>query len=89
MSLIDFVYPDLNNNLGDPPFFQERGILAPMLDSIEHVNEYMMSVISRSLFWKHISRSNTRLTTGIEFLHIYEEGRFGTFAGRVYKGVWS
>ena len=24
MSLIDFMYPDLNDNLGDPLFFQER-----------------------------------------------------------------
>ncbi|KEH31386.1 PIF1-like helicase [Medicago truncatula] len=45
MSLIDFVYPDLNDNLGDQLFFQERGILAPTLDSIEHVNEFMMSLI--------------------------------------------
>jgi len=45
MSLIDFVYPNLNDNLGDSLFFQERGILAPTLDSIEHVNEYMMSLI--------------------------------------------
>jgi len=45
MSLIDFVYPDLNDNLGDPLFFQEKGILAPTLDSVEHVNEYMMSLI--------------------------------------------
>ncbi|KEH38034.1 PIF1-like helicase [Medicago truncatula] len=45
MSLIDLVYPDLNDNLGDPLFFQERGILAPTLDSVEHVNEYMMSLI--------------------------------------------
>jgi len=42
MSLIDFVYPDLNDNLGDPLFFQKRGILTPTLDSVEHVNEYMM-----------------------------------------------
>jgi len=45
MSLIDFIYPDLNDNLGDPLFFQERGIVEPTLDSIEHVNEYMMSLI--------------------------------------------
>jgi len=45
MSLIDFVYPNLNDNLGDLLFFQEREILAPTLDSVEHVNEYMMSVI--------------------------------------------
>jgi len=47
MSLIDFKYPDLNDNLGDPLFFQERRILAPTLDSVEHVNEYMMSLIPR------------------------------------------
>jgi len=40
------VYPDLNDNLGDPLFFQERGILASTLDSVEHVNKYMMSLIS-------------------------------------------
>jgi len=45
MSLIDFVYPDLNDNLGDPLFFQEMGILTPTLDSVEHVNKYMMSLI--------------------------------------------
>jgi len=45
MLLIDFVYPDLNDKLGDPLFFQERGILAPTLDSVEHVNKYMMSLI--------------------------------------------
>ncbi|KEH26980.1 PIF1-like helicase [Medicago truncatula] len=45
MSLIDIVYLDLNDNLGDPLFFQEREILAPTLDSVEHVNEYMMSLI--------------------------------------------
>ncbi|KEH29436.1 PIF1-like helicase [Medicago truncatula] len=32
MSLIDFVYLDLNDNLGDQLFFQERGILASTLD---------------------------------------------------------
>ncbi|KEH26087.1 PIF1-like helicase [Medicago truncatula] len=45
MSLIDFVYPDLNDNLGDQLFFQQMGILAPTLDSVEHVNEFMMSLI--------------------------------------------
>jgi len=42
MSLIDFVSSDLNDNLGDPLFFQERRILTPTFDSVEHVNEYMM-----------------------------------------------
>ncbi|AES73307.1 PIF1-like helicase [Medicago truncatula] len=33
--VIDFVYPDLNDNFGDPLFFQERRILAPTLDSVD------------------------------------------------------
>lgn len=45
MSPIDIVYLDLNDNLGDPLFFQERGLLAPTLDSVEHVNGFMMSLI--------------------------------------------
>jgi len=35
-SLVDFVYPD---------FFQERGILAPTLDTIEHVNKFLLSLV--------------------------------------------
>jgi len=45
MSLIDYIYPDLNDNFGDPLFFQEKGILTPTLDSIEHVNKFMMPLI--------------------------------------------
>ena len=64
-SLIDSVYPDLNDNLGDPLFFQKRGILAPTLDSIEHVNEYMMSLIPGEE--KEYLSSNFVLLTGRKF----------------------
>ncbi|CAJ2644327.1 unnamed protein product [Trifolium pratense] len=35
------VSPSINN----PHFFQERGILAPTLESVEYVNDYLMSLI--------------------------------------------
>jgi hypothetical protein len=42
-SLVDFVYLDFfakHEDLGF--FFQERGILAPTLDTVEHVNEFLL-----------------------------------------------
>jgi len=38
-----FVYPDFfQEDLG---FFQERRILSPTLDAIEHVNEFLLSLV--------------------------------------------
>jgi ATP-dependent DNA helicase PIF1 len=45
MSLINFTYPDLLTNMKNPSFFQDRGILAPTLEAVEHVNDYLMSII--------------------------------------------
>ncbi|CAJ2631062.1 unnamed protein product [Trifolium pratense] len=45
MSLVDFVYPNFLDNINNPQFFQERGILAPTLESVEYVNDYLMSLI--------------------------------------------
>ncbi|GAU32683.1 hypothetical protein TSUD_145570 [Trifolium subterraneum] len=45
MSLVNFTYPDILSNMKNPSFFQDRGILAPTLESVEHVNDYLMSII--------------------------------------------
>ncbi|CAJ2651719.1 unnamed protein product [Trifolium pratense] len=45
MSLVNFTYPDLLSNMKNPSYFQDRGILAPTLESVEHVNDYLMSII--------------------------------------------
>jgi len=39
------VYPDFLQNMKISDFFQERGILAPTLDTVEHVNEFLLSLV--------------------------------------------
>jgi hypothetical protein len=43
-SLVDFVYPDFLQNM-KLDFFQERGILAPTLDAIKHINKFFLSLV--------------------------------------------
>ncbi|CAJ2641244.1 unnamed protein product [Trifolium pratense] len=43
--LVDFAYPQLQQNISTKHYFEERGILAPTLDSVQEVNEYIMSQI--------------------------------------------
>ena len=45
IQLIDFVYPDLALNLPDPNFLEQRAILAPTGESVEKVNQYLLSSI--------------------------------------------
>ena len=45
IQLIDFVYPDLALNLADPNFLEQRAILAPTGESVEKVNQYLLSSI--------------------------------------------
>ena len=44
-SLVDFVYLDFLQNMKISDFFQERGILAPTLDVVEHVNKFLLSLV--------------------------------------------
>lgn len=44
-SLVDFTYPNLLENIKDFKFFQERAILAPTLELVETVNEFILSMI--------------------------------------------
>ncbi|XP_057453089.1 uncharacterized protein LOC130744946 [Lotus japonicus] len=45
LELVNFAYPDLVANLENDLYFQERAILAPTLESVEQVNNYMLSKI--------------------------------------------
>jgi ATP-dependent DNA helicase PIF1 len=42
---IFFVYPTFLQNMKIFDFFQERGILSPTLDAVEHVNEFLLSLV--------------------------------------------
>ncbi|KAL7090470.1 hypothetical protein ACP275_12G042900 [Erythranthe tilingii] len=43
--LLQFVYPDLLNNIANPDFFQGRAILGPTNESVIYVNDYLSSLI--------------------------------------------
>ena len=45
--LVNFSYPDLLLNMSNFNYFEERAILAPTLESVEKVNEYILSFIPR------------------------------------------
>ena len=42
-ALIDFAYPDLLQNTNTSHYFQDRGILAPTLESVQHINDFILS----------------------------------------------
>lgn len=44
-SLLDFAYPELLQNMSSQHFFEERAILAPTLNSVEEVNDYVLGLI--------------------------------------------
>ena len=44
-SIIDFTYTYLLNNLKSYTFFEDRGLLAPTLEVVEMVNEFILSQI--------------------------------------------
>jgi hypothetical protein len=41
------VYPNFLQNMKILDFFQERGILSPTLDAVEHVNIFLLSLVPR------------------------------------------
>lgn len=44
-SLIEFTYPNILNNIHSDHYFEERAILAPTLESVAEVNDFMISQI--------------------------------------------
>lgn len=45
LALVDFVYPNILANLESTNMFQDQAILAPTLDSVEQVNDFVLSLI--------------------------------------------
>ncbi|XP_057419001.1 uncharacterized protein LOC130713231 [Lotus japonicus] len=45
LSLVNFAYPNFVSKLENYSFFEERAILAPTLDSVDQVNNFMLSLI--------------------------------------------
>ncbi|XP_057452941.1 uncharacterized protein LOC130744804 [Lotus japonicus] len=45
LELVNFTYPDVVANLKNHAYFEQRALLAPTLESIEEVNNFMLSMI--------------------------------------------
>jgi ATP-dependent DNA helicase PIF1 len=45
LSLVDFVYPNIATNIGKKGFFEDEAILAPTLDVVQEVNDFVLSMI--------------------------------------------
>jgi ATP-dependent DNA helicase PIF1 len=45
LSLVDFVYPNVATNFGKKCFFEDEAILAPTLDVVQQVNDFVLSMI--------------------------------------------
>ncbi|XP_057444293.1 uncharacterized protein LOC130736483 [Lotus japonicus] len=45
LELVNFAYPNFVSNMKNYSFFEERAILASALESVEHVNNFMLSMI--------------------------------------------
>ncbi|XP_070050498.1 uncharacterized protein [Nicotiana tomentosiformis] len=43
-AIVESTYPDFNNRCSDIGYLQQRAILAPTLDMVESINEYMISL---------------------------------------------
>ncbi|XP_016172738.1 uncharacterized protein LOC107615144 [Arachis ipaensis] len=42
--LVDFVYPNLLQNMSDYKYFQSRAIPAPTLESVKKVNDFVLTI---------------------------------------------
>ena len=43
--IVDFTYPDLLENMTNYKFYEDRALLAPTLEVVEMVNEFILSQI--------------------------------------------
>ncbi|KAF7809101.1 uncharacterized protein G2W53_035844 [Senna tora] len=44
-SIVSNTYPELMQKFNDPTYLKDRAILAPTLDAVEKINEYILSII--------------------------------------------
>ncbi|XP_016167920.1 uncharacterized protein LOC107610376 [Arachis ipaensis] len=45
--IVNTIYPNLVQNFRDPSFFQDRAILAPTIDNVEEINNYIVDLLPR------------------------------------------
>ncbi|XP_057755938.1 uncharacterized protein LOC130975125 [Arachis stenosperma] len=43
--IVNTIYPNLGQNFCDPSFFQDRAILAPTVDNVEEIKNYIVNLL--------------------------------------------
>ena len=46
LSLVNFVYPNFLTNMVSPGYFEDGAILCPTTESVEQVNDFILSLLS-------------------------------------------
>ena len=72
--IVNSTYPSLLENMTDPKFFQERAILAPTLEVVEWINEYILSLmpIEEKIYLSSNSISKSDINEENEDVHTPE-----------------
>ena len=70
-TIVKSTYPDLFTNYLDPKYLEERAILCPRNETIEEINEYIMSQIEGEEVTYHSSDSVCKASTSSSMEHMY------------------
>ena len=71
-TIVKSTYPDLFTNYLDPKYLEERAILCPRNETIEEINEYIMSQIEGEEVMYH--RSDVcKASTSSSMEHMYQQ----------------
>ena len=57
-AIVASIYPKLSENMNNPQYFQDKAILAPTNEEVDHVNEHVLSIIDSD---EHIYYSSDSL----------------------------
>jgi len=61
--IVEATYPDILNGMRDSTFFQQRAILAPTLEIVERVNNFVMDFVTPRFPNIKISQNNNQSFT--------------------------
>ncbi|XP_074266034.1 uncharacterized protein LOC141588493 [Silene latifolia] len=73
-SIVDAIYPSLENQLSNPEYLQERAILAPTHEIVELVNDYILSRIpeTEKIYFSSDEVSKNETNIGVRDLYSTE-----------------
>lgn len=86
-SLIVFAYPQLLTNMNTNNLFEERAILAPTLELIEQINDYVLSLIPGEVV-EYLSFDTISLCNGTRLMENHLGVSYITTTVLTRKNIW-